>query len=473
MRLEHVGERPIAMTLDGPRPDTAIAGLVDRFCKLRDSGCSPLVLDHGARLTASSIAAQAAAFAERETVATLIGSVGPSRDETFRALFVGDEYSWPDATYINACLIHVLDFDDTHFPTVAHIGPGVVGAALAYTGANDCTSEQFLTAVAVGADIAITYANLVGPSHHGRGFHVSATAGQVGSAAVACMLLDLGAPSVAVAFSTAMAGTGGLIAGLGALTNPFWIGTAAMSGVRSALFAARGGTATDLMLEGRKGVLHAMSSETVDSDADTAAIEERVASCVTAQPFFLFEELGLKRIPTGVAMHAPVELSIEFRNSSSLPLEEIAEVEVVVCDLADAWRIMPPPPQSVTEARFDFRHVVATALTFSQLTNEALHASISGDEAAAITDLKERVAIAADSSLTFSGCRMSIRDAEGTTVWRGEVAAHKGSPESPLDWADLRSKLAYGLALAPDSDALKRGTIHDILKGSESAESDS
>ena len=92
-------------------------------------------------------------------------------------------------------MAHVLDFDDTHSPTILHGYSPVLAAAfaLAETMPAPVTGMRFLAALLAGYETSARVALSLHPAHYDRGWHVSGTAGCFGAAAACGWLLGLDA----------------------------------------------------------------------------------------------------------------------------------------------------------------------------------------------------------------------------------------------------------------------------------------
>jgi len=65
---------------------------------------------------------------------------------------IGSELKLPSASaaLINGTLAHILDFDDTHLPSVLHPSASIVPTALAVAGEVNASPDQILRSVAIG-----------------------------------------------------------------------------------------------------------------------------------------------------------------------------------------------------------------------------------------------------------------------------------------------------------------------------------
>ena len=96
------------------------------------------------------------------------------------------------AAFANGAMAHAIDFEDTHDATLVHPHAAVVPAALAiaeYLGG--VSGREFLTAVAIGADLSCRLALGLTESVEKRGYYFIPMLGAYGAAAAAAKLLGL------------------------------------------------------------------------------------------------------------------------------------------------------------------------------------------------------------------------------------------------------------------------------------------
>jgi 2-methylcitrate dehydratase PrpD len=130
---------------------------------------------------------------------------------------------------------HVLDFDDLHMQSTAHISVVCVPAALATGGG----ARGYLAAAGVMARLGTA----LGWPHYSAGWHATCTAGALGSAAGAAVALGLTAGQTATALALAVPGAGGVQRAFGTDAKALQVGFAVDAGIRAATLAAAGALA--------------------------------------------------------------------------------------------------------------------------------------------------------------------------------------------------------------------------------------
>ncbi|GAB1515815.1 MmgE/PrpD family protein [Actinophytocola sp. KF-1] len=134
-----------------------------------------------------------------------------------------------------AAVGHVLDFDDLHLPSTAHISVVCVPATLAAGG----DASAYLA----GAGVMARLGTALGWAHYTRGWHVTCTAGAPAAAVAASVALGLSPAQTANALALAVPQAGGVQRAFGRDGKALQVGLAADAGVRAARLAAAGATA--------------------------------------------------------------------------------------------------------------------------------------------------------------------------------------------------------------------------------------
>jgi 2-methylcitrate dehydratase PrpD len=160
------------------------------------------------------------------------------------SLFARTEKVSPgDAALANGTAIHGFEVDDAHLTSSLHPGAVTVPAALAVGEARQASGAEFLIALAAGYEAGLRVGVCAGVSHSTSGYHVTGTAGAVGSAAAGARLLRLSPLQAANALGIGATQAAGLYAArTGAMAKRFHAGRASQSGVVAAYLAERGFT---------------------------------------------------------------------------------------------------------------------------------------------------------------------------------------------------------------------------------------
>lgn len=268
------------------------------------------------------------------------------------AALVGDgtAVSVRQAALVNGAAGHAIDYDDANVAAQGHVTAAVLPAALAVAQARGLGGDALLRAFAAGYEMTGMVGQYVGRAHYELGFHGTCTMGSFGAACAASILMDLDAPTMAVALGIAGTQAGGLKAQFGTMCKPLHAGKAAENGVSGAQLAARGFTGRADLLEAPQG-FGAATSPTPDAQA---------AIAVPAGGSHLHHNL-FKYHAACYGTHAPIEAVSRLARQHELTLADIESIELDVepgaqrmCDIRT--------PRTGLEAKFSLRLNAALAI---------------------------------------------------------------------------------------------------------------
>ncbi len=132
---------------------------------------------------------------------------------------------------------HVLDYDDTYAPGLAHLSAATAPAALVLAAELGASIGEMLDAYAIGFEAMGTLARASHPALYERGWHPTAVCGVVGAAVTAARLLDAERET---AVAIALLRAGGMQAAFGSDGKALQVGMAATNGVLAGRLAAGG-----------------------------------------------------------------------------------------------------------------------------------------------------------------------------------------------------------------------------------------
>ncbi len=357
------------------------------------------------------------------------------------------------AAFINAASGNVLDFDDTHVPTVIHPTAPVAPALLALASARRVSGADLLTAFVLGVEIECRLGNTVSMLHYRRGWHITATCGVFGAAAAAGRLIGLDVRRLVWAFGNASAQASGLVETLGSMAKSIGVGNAARGGLLAALLAERGFAGPDLPLEGPRGFV-AVTGGAHDPAALTAGLGDGWELLRNA----------CKPYPCGVVLNPVIDAALDLRQRHGLHADQVHSVTVTGHPLLGE-RADRPAPASGREAQVSAQHSVAAVLLhgaagIAQFTDAAV------SDPAAVA-LRPRVSVLHDAAMPVGAARVAIRLHDGQAL-EAAVEHARGSLERPLTDAELEHKLIT-LAVA-GCPALDPAPLIDAVWSIESAD---
>lgn len=203
---------------------------------------------------------------------------------------------------------HVDDFDDTHLATVIHPSSPTLATVLPLGLEADAAGGAVLRAFVWGIEVQLRVGQAMSPSHYDAGWHITGTAGVIGTAAAAGLLLGLDEPAMTSALAIAASSTVGQREGFGTMTKAFHVGKAASNGIIAARLAQRGFTGPHDALEAPRGYWHVLAAHSDPS----VALDGLGAS-------WLLLDDAVKPYPCGIVAHPLIDAGRELRAGGAEP----------------------------------------------------------------------------------------------------------------------------------------------------------
>ena len=232
-----------------------------------------------------------------------------------------------NASLINGVSAHSLDLDDGHRFAQIHPGACIIPAALSLSEANGKTGKDFLTSIIVGYEVAIKLGMILNPGHRERGFHSTGTCGTLGAAAAAAKIMDLKYDEILNTLGIAGTQAAGLLEAdhSGSMSKHLHAGRAAQSGVLSALLAKKGFTGAHTILEGKEGILKAMSN-----DDSLQPNEPKISQ---SEKFEILR-VYFKKYPVCRHLHTSLDAVKSIMKKSNLKATELQDITVETYKIA-------------------------------------------------------------------------------------------------------------------------------------------
>jgi 2-methylcitrate dehydratase PrpD len=268
-------------------------------------------------------------------------------------------------------------------------------------------------------------------SNEARGFHAPGTTGPFGAATAAGRLMGLDAGKMTNALGVAGSCAGGLLefahAGNGAMVKRLHMGRAAEGGVLAASLAAQGFTGPTSVLEGEYGFLRVFCNEW-----DMAELTHGLG-----KDYFTLD-IMLKRYACHITAHNPVEATLDLRNEHKFTAADVVSIGIAAnARMAERNNIAAPDDKMM--AQYSVPFCVALSLYRDARDPRSFDDAVIHDRA--ILDLTARTKLtgAPGQSGLDPTATVTIRLKDGREVSR-TVTSYKGTPERPLDRAELREK---------------------------------
>jgi 2-methylcitrate dehydratase PrpD len=334
--------------------------------------------------------------------------------------------SAPHAALVDGIASHVLDYDDTHLPTVIHPTGPAMSAALSVGEWKEASGKDLINAFAIGFEIECRVGLSVHPEHYDAGWHITGTAGTFGAAGAAGRLLGLNPQQMSWALGMAGSQASGVREQFGSMSKSLHIGKAAANGILGAVLAVHGFDATDQIFEGRRG-FNAVLSSGQHLERLTDRLGER----------WEFQNNGIKPYACGVVTHPIIDAVRRLREKEQLTAEDVREIKARVHPLV-LELTGKREPRTGLEGKFSVYHCAAIALLDGnagpgQFTDEAVSRP-------SAVELRRRLTLTPDHRLRENQAEVSVllQDGRALTEW---VEASAGTPQNPISDEDLRHKL--------------------------------
>ena len=255
------------------------------------------------------------------------------------------------AALTNGTMAHTIDFDDTHMPSISHLGSSLVATTFALAEELQSSGAEILEAFVLGFEVAGRIGRCTMPTHY-KYWHPTATFGGIGAAAAAAKLMKLDAVGIEMAIGYAADAAGGLRYGVnnGDFSKSLHPGMAAMKAVIFAQLIKIGAMGPLGILEYPSGFFNAFSEN--------------------PRPEYLLDRLGetfevsvggLKSIPTMQCTHTAVAKTMDLASQHKLSIEQIEEVSIVQSETIPGQG-MNYAPTSPLAARLSTPFVVSLGL---------------------------------------------------------------------------------------------------------------
>ena len=347
------------------------------------------------------------------------------------------------AAFINTLSSSVNTFDDTHAEAIVHPSGPVMAAVLAVAGMQSVTGAEALAAFTLGVEAVcrLSKAISVAPADGDIAWSQTGVTCGIGAALAAARLMQLDLETARMAVGIAAAGASGIRALHGSMCTAALPAFAGQSGLRAALLARGGFTATQSVIEARYGM----------------------AQCFAHTPHLAFLTDGLgthweilantyKPFPCGIVIHPMIEAALEIAEELKTSAAAVAHVEIIANPTAMALCYRRHPKDEM-EGQVSLYHWVGAALARGKAgMPEGTYKAILDP---AIRALRDRIDVTSDPAVPHDGADVTVRLTNGRCAIR-RVRACIGSRGRPMTNAELDRKFATaaeGVLSKPKCDA--------------------
>jgi 2-methylcitrate dehydratase PrpD len=319
---------------------------------------------------------------------------------------------------------HVLDFDDTFQPGIAHVSAATAPAALLLAAHLGLSLSAALEAYAEGFEAMAAVAAASHPALYDGGWHPTAVCAPVGAAVTAAHLLELPESEREDALAIALLRAGGTRGAFGTDGKSIQVGLAAAAGVQAALLARAGASVDPRAIDGPLGF--------------AAVLGATWPAELTANGARAIDANWIKLHPSCLGTHAPIDAAAAVREAGrgdgiSVTVSPVARQAAHLDWVEDGL-----------SAKFSIPYCVAFTL---------LHGPPKPRDFASIDERTQEesrhIELVIDESLPDFGCSIA-RDGEELA----RIPSPAGAPERPIRPEQLQAKV----------EALAGGRLWDALR---------
>ena len=438
---------------------------VDWALQLRCDALSDHVVSHARRLLLDSIGI-AVASTGQDFGRRFQNLPRDAVEKGSTALGLPGRFPAERAALINGVLAHGLDFDDTYQPGFVHIGSIVIPTVLAVAEEVGASSDDTVTAIVAGYEFSSRIGEAAPRAFHKYGWHATPLCGAFASALVSGMLMGLSRDDVVTAIGIVGSFASGIQEFLrdGTDTKRLHTGWAAQAGISAARLAQIGFGGPARILEGHYGLYatHLREDDPVDHGAIVAELGER----------WNVTSLSIKPYPACHLMHAHIDAARRLVAQGAKPSEIVAirayihETGLhVVGEPADAKK----RPRTPYGAQFSLPYGVAIGFADADRTVDLTSFSqerLEDPELLRLAGITECLLDEESQVPRYLDGAVEVDLADGRTLHERETI-NRGSPERPLEDAELEEKFVANVRIAGVPEEASREAATEIFKGTE------
>jgi 2-methylcitrate dehydratase len=265
------------------------------------------------------------------------------------------------ASLLNALMVRVMDYNDIYWKQDPSHPSDIIPAAMACGECRGKNGRDLIVGIVLGHEFEMRLCEAAFPGIRERGWHHATLTAFVSPMVAAKMLsLDWEKMQHAIGISgSRMATLGAVTAGKLTMMKNTVDPMATQSGVLAALFAEKGYSGPEHVIDGKEGLAHCMGPEWKLELLEQGLGESwRITQC------------GMKAFPTEALTHAPISCVLDLVKDNDLAPERVEKVHIR--SLARAADILADPskydPRSKETADHSLPYVIAAAVAERQVT---------------------------------------------------------------------------------------------------------
>jgi 2-methylcitrate dehydratase PrpD len=377
-----------------------------------------------------------------------------------RSIPFADGTSIAGAALVNGTAALVLEFDDSHLESALHSSSPVIAAALPIAHVHGCPGRKFITAVAIGNEIACRLGLVARGKFHENGFHPTGIFGTFGAihAAARCLSFDASTTIDATGIGGSLASA--LMASWedGSAAKSLHAGFSALSAVNAAFCAKNGVSGPKGVFDGRFGFFKAHVQDESYPFA-FGRVTDRLGDDWEAL------KIAPKAYPCGHYIQPLIDAALALRHRHEIKLEQIVSIScwmpAYVVPLVAEPAAEKRRPNTSFHARFSLQHSMAEAMSRGTLDKKSFDTPNLTDPR--FNGLADKVHVFVDPRMTDRSQLEGHVEIELLNDQKVEFTVDhmRGMPQNPMTAADIVRKFQSNVGdLLTDT---KRGRIIDVI----------
>ncbi|MEX2375235.1 MAG: MmgE/PrpD family protein [Dehalococcoidia bacterium] len=335
------------------------------------------------------------------------------------------------ATVVNGVYAHVLDWDDSIYPTRMHAGAFLLPPLMAQGEDQDASGRELIAGFVVGFEIAQRLMLAMYPAYGVKRWHGGGIAGAAAAGAAVGRLLDLNRVEMAHAIGLGAGGGAGTLHALGTSAKSLIMGHAGASGLQAAHLASHGWTAPPDMIGAGGGFL---------TMYDEQPRYETVVHGLGSRWYVL--DNGFKPYPCGMVAHAAIDAVLALRDRAPADAQLTSMILRVPPETMSMMG--DPDPQTGLQGKFSARYAAAVAWVDGDVGPAAFE-----DDAVSRSDYqlaRRAITMEVDEGMTQYEASGEARTLDG---WHHSIAIPyaRGIAQNPLSDSELQEKFLQACAI--------------------------
>lgn len=335
------------------------------------------------------------------------------------------------AALINGISAHVIELDDGHRIGMIHLGAPIISALLAVAEKEHISSDDFLSGIVIGYEVAIRLSCAIQPGCKLKGYHATGVCGCVGAAMAIGAALHNDFAQMKSTMSTAITSASGVLEMIEGDTElkPFNAGNAAMSAVAAAYIGKALFRPPKDALGGKRGFLKVFGDEI---KMEYLADFKKGSYCI--------DTIYNKPYAACRHTHPSIEAAMRIRNQKGFDINEVVSISVGTYKLAinghDHTQI-----EGANSAKMSIPYSLAVALVTGKAgLEEYTEQYITNHQ---ILDVTSKITVSEVPEFTAVCPQKRIAEVNVVTrsgSYKARIDYPKGEPENPLTAEEFRQK---------------------------------